>query len=79
MRVCGERVPVDATLVCPHRRDAGCDCRKPEPGLIRRGAADWGVDVRRSYLVGDRTTDNVAGRAAGLYTVLLEGVCGTAA
>jgi D-glycero-D-manno-heptose 1,7-bisphosphate phosphatase len=67
-----ERVPVDAILVCPHRRDAGCECRKPKPGLIHRGAADWGIDVRHSYLVGDRATDIVAGRAAGLYTIFLD-------
>ena len=67
-----ERVPVDAILVCPHRRDAGCDCRKPKPGLIHRGAAEWGIDIPRSYLVGDRATDIVAGRAAGLYTVFLD-------
>jgi D-glycero-D-manno-heptose 1,7-bisphosphate phosphatase len=67
-----ERVPVDAILVCPHRRDAGCECRKPKPGLIHQGAADWGIDVRHSYLVGDRATDIVAGRAAGLYTVFLD-------
>ena len=67
-----ERVRVDAILVCPHRRDAGCDCRKPKPGLIHRGAAEWGIDIRRSYLVGDRATDIVAGRAAGLYTVFLD-------
>jgi len=66
------RVAVDAILVCPHRRDEGCECRKPKPGLIHRAAADWSIDVRRSYLVGDRATDIVAGVAAGLYTLFLD-------
>jgi D-glycero-D-manno-heptose 1,7-bisphosphate phosphatase len=67
-----ERVPVDAILVCPHRREDGCECRKPKPGLIHRAAADWSIDVRHSYLVGDRATDIVAGLAAGLYTLFLD-------
>ena len=67
-----ERVPVDAILVCPHRRDEGCECRKPKPGLIHQAAADWGIDVHHSYLIGDRATDIVAGLAAGLYTIFLD-------
>jgi D-glycero-D-manno-heptose 1,7-bisphosphate phosphatase len=68
----GERLPVDAILVCPHRQDAGCACRKPRPGMIHQAQTAWGIDVSRSYLVGDRATDIVAGRAAGLYTVFLD-------
>jgi D-glycero-D-manno-heptose 1,7-bisphosphate phosphatase len=68
----GERLPVDAILVCPHRRDAGCACRKPKPGMIHQAESDWGIDVKRSYLVGDRSTDILAGRAAGLYTIFLD-------
>jgi D-glycero-D-manno-heptose 1,7-bisphosphate phosphatase len=67
-----ERLGVDAILVCPHRQDAGCACRKPKPGMIHQAATHWSIDVRRSYLVGDRSTDIVAGRAAGLYTVFLD-------
>jgi len=67
-----ERLLLDAILVCPHRQDAGCACRKPKPGMIHQANTDWGIDVSRSYLVGDRSTDIVAGRAAGLYTVFLD-------
>jgi D-glycero-D-manno-heptose 1,7-bisphosphate phosphatase len=67
-----EKVPVDAILVCPHRQDAGCSCRKPKPGLIRRAMRRWRADPARSYMVGDRWSDIVAGRAAGLYTVFVD-------
>jgi D-glycero-D-manno-heptose 1,7-bisphosphate phosphatase len=67
-----ERLSIDAIMVCPHRQDAGCACRKPKPGMIHQAETDWGINVRRSYLVGDRSTDIVAGRAAGLYTVFLD-------
>ena len=43
-----------------------CDCRKPSPGMILRGIAEFGVDPGRSMLVGDRPSDIQAGRAAGV-------------
>lgn len=65
-------LPVDAVYICPHDTKDGCDCRKPKPGLIQRGARDWAVDLRRSYLIGDRWVDLVAAQAAGIPGLLLE-------
>jgi D-glycero-D-manno-heptose 1,7-bisphosphate phosphatase len=65
------RIPVDDILVCPHRQDAGCNCRKPRPGLILAAASRLGLDPRRSAMVGDRMTDVMAGQAACCYTVLI--------
>jgi D-glycero-D-manno-heptose 1,7-bisphosphate phosphatase len=48
-----------------------CDCRKPRPGLLLRAAAELGIDLSRSTLVGDRASDLVAGRAAGTRSVLV--------
>jgi D-glycero-D-manno-heptose 1,7-bisphosphate phosphatase len=57
--------------VCPHPPEADCDCRKPRPGLLRRAAAALGIDLARSWMVGDKTGDIEAGRAAGCRTILL--------
>ncbi len=65
---------------CPHHPQGTvpaytreCDCRKPAPGLLLRAARELGLDLARSVLVGDKTTDTQAGRAAGLRrTVLVE-------
>lgn len=65
------RVAVDDIRVCPHRQDEGCACRKPKPGLLRAAARDWRIDLKGSYLVGDRAGDIVAGKAAGCYTLLI--------
>ena len=65
------RVAVDDIRVCPHRQDAGCACRKPKPGLLLAAARDWKIDLGRSYMVGDRDGDIVAGKAAGCYTSLI--------
>ena len=67
---------VDAIYVCPHVDADGCDCRKPRPGLLRRAAEEWGVDLGASFLVGDRWRDIEAGVTAGCTTVLVEGSSG---
>ena len=60
---------LDAVLVCPHDDADGCDCRKPKPGLLLRAAEQFGVDLGRSVMVGDRDRDIEAGRRAGVTTV----------
>ncbi len=55
--------------VCPHTPDDHCRCRKPEPGLLLKAAARWGLDLRRSWLVGDAARDIQAGRAVGCTTI----------
>ena len=62
---------------CPHLPDGineygiPCECRKPAPGLIRRAAAELGVDAHDSWFIGDTWMDMAAGRAAGCRTVLV--------
>jgi D-glycero-D-manno-heptose 1,7-bisphosphate phosphatase len=62
---------VDDIRVCPHRQDEECACRKPRPGLLLAAARDWKIDLKTSYMVGDRDSDIVAGKAAGCYTLLI--------
>jgi D-glycero-D-manno-heptose 1,7-bisphosphate phosphatase len=71
--------PLDRFYFCPHHPRATlpayrliCDCRKPRPGLLLRAAADLGLDLRASFMVGDRPTDIAAGAAAGCRTVLVQ-------
>jgi D-glycero-D-manno-heptose 1,7-bisphosphate phosphatase len=76
MRAGGARI--DAFYYCPHHPDAidpalrgPCDCRKPQPGLLRRAAADLGLDLPRSFVVGDRWKDLGAGQPDGVRGVLV--------
>ena len=62
---------IDAVYVCPHHPDEGCACRKPSPTLIVRAAADIGIALDQSYMIGDDPKDVKAGRAAGCRTILL--------
>jgi histidinol-phosphate phosphatase family protein len=66
------RLPVDAVYVCYHDTADGCDCRKPRPGMLWSAARDLGLDLSRSWLVGDRWVDVGAAKAAGVISVLVE-------
>ena len=69
---------LDAVLVCHHLPEAAdprwavvCDCRKPRPGLLIRAAAERGIDLAASVMVGDALRDLEAGRAAGVGACVL--------
>ena len=57
---------LDLVLFCPHDPEAGCDCRKPAPGLIREAIARSGVAAAESLVVGDDVRDMEAARRAGV-------------
>lgn len=62
---------IDRVYYCPHRPDEQCECRKPQPGLLRQAAADLGFELEGSYLVGDAWTDIQAGLAVGCTPFLV--------
>lgn len=69
---------LDAVYYCPHHPSVGeppyrldCDCRKPRPGLIRRAAEELGLDLGRSWMVGDRFSDIELARAAGVRSAFV--------
>ncbi|MGB8507029.1 MAG: HAD family hydrolase [Pyrinomonadaceae bacterium] len=64
---------LDAIYYCPHHPTVGeppyrstCDCRKPKPGLIRRAAEDFQLELSRCWMVGDRYSDTELARNAGV-------------
>ena len=65
------RLWIDDIRVCPHLDADGCDCRKPKPGMLLAAAAEHGLTLTDSYLVGDRWRDVDAGRAAGCCTIFI--------
>ena len=69
---------LDAVYYCPHHPSVGeppyrldCDCRKPRPGLILRAAEELGVDLARSWMVGDRYSDTQLARNAGVRSAFV--------
>lgn len=68
-----EGAHLDLVLHCPHHPDftAACPCRKPEPGMLQEGAERLGLDLARSWMVGDAARDLEAGRRAGVGGLVL--------
>jgi D-glycero-D-manno-heptose 1,7-bisphosphate phosphatase len=63
---------LDDLLVCYHDNGDGCTCRKPRPGLLLEAATKLGIDLGRSYMIGDRWKDIACGAAAGCTTVFVD-------
>ena len=59
-------------FVCFHDDKDNCQCRKPKPGLILNASYKWNVDLKNSYMIGDRWKDIEAGRLAGCKTILIK-------
>jgi len=64
-------VHFDRYYVCPHHPEDNCDCRKPKPKFLLDAAREYGLDLSRCFMVGDRTSDIQAGINAGAPTILV--------
>ena len=79
VRLLGERgAVIDDYRYCLHHPEAldpaarECACRKPKPGMLLEAAAELGLDLSRSWMIGDSDVDMEAGRLAGCRTILVE-------
>jgi len=62
---------ITGVYYCVHRKDEGCGCRKPEPGLLLKARGELGLDTACSYFIGDAESDICAGNRAGCRTILV--------
>lgn len=67
-------LPIDRVQVCYHagRGASNCACRKPKPGMLQRAARELNIDLRASWMVGDRWRDVDCGHAAGCHTIFVD-------
>jgi D-glycero-D-manno-heptose 1,7-bisphosphate phosphatase len=63
-------VSIAGVYHCPHTAEEGCPCRKPAAGLILQAAREHNLDLARSWLVGDKSSDIEAARRAGIRQTL---------
>ena len=73
-----EGAHIDGLYICPHHPEAkeeqfrkDCTCRKPKTGLLERAAAELGLDLQRSFMVGDRWSDLKCGARVGATSILV--------
>ena len=73
---------IDHLYYCPHHQNSGfageiknlkfdCDCRKPKIGMFIQAKKDFNIDLKRSWFVGDSTSDILAAKNAGMKSVLV--------
>lgn len=66
-----ELIAVDDIKICFHDSKDNCPCRKPKPGMLLEAAGERNIDLKRSFMIGDRHSDVEAGIAAGCLTILI--------
>jgi D-glycero-D-manno-heptose 1,7-bisphosphate phosphatase len=71
-----QNVFVAGSYYCPHAPEVNCLCRKPRPQLLRQAACGLHIDLRRSWMIGDKWSDIEAGAAVGCRTIWLRPVSG---
>ncbi|MFH1853840.1 MAG: D-glycero-beta-D-manno-heptose 1,7-bisphosphate 7-phosphatase [Candidatus Omnitrophota bacterium] len=62
---------IRSVMYCTHRTDAGCDCRKPKTGMIKKVTKGLDIDFKNTYFIGDSRLDVGAGKNMGCKTILL--------
>lgn len=63
---------IDKIYYCPHKPEVGCRCRKPSAGLIEEACRDFDIDLKQSYVVGDRNKDIELGKNVGVRSILVK-------
>ncbi len=73
-----EDAHIDAIYYCPHHPTLGplkyrkkCDCRKPKTGMLKKAKSDFNIELKKSYMVGDRMKDVIFGHKAGMKSILV--------
>ena len=70
---------IDVIYYCPHHPEAkieryrvDCNCRKPKPGMLKRAEKELNIDLKQSFMVGDKMSDIEAGKRAGCETIMVK-------
>jgi D-glycero-D-manno-heptose 1,7-bisphosphate phosphatase len=64
-------IRMEKIYYCPHAPEENCPCRKPKPFLILKAAQEFGINLAKSFFIGDHIKDMETGRAAGTMTVFI--------
>lgn len=65
-------VKITGTYICPHGEGSTCECRKPKPKLLLDAAKEHGIDLKQSWMIGDRPSDVMTGVNAGTRAILVK-------
>ncbi len=63
-------IKISKIYICPHRPDENCSCRKPQPGLIQKASLENGINLKKSWFIGDSDSDKQAALSANCKFLL---------
>ena len=66
-----KKIKLDDMFVCYHDNEHNCSCRKPKPGLLLKASKKWKIDLKKSFMIGDRWKDILAGKKVGCKTIFI--------
>ncbi len=64
-------IKIEKTYVCQHAPEDNCECRKPKAKMIKEAAKEFGIDLSRSFMIGDKKIDVEMGQNAGCKSILV--------
>jgi len=74
-----ENVKIDEIYYCPHHPEKGigkykidCNCRKPKSGMLKKASNDLGINLSKSWVIGDKRSDIKCGKSVGCRTILVK-------
>jgi HAD superfamily hydrolase (TIGR01662 family) len=67
--LCTYHIEFDFILICPHKPESLCECRKPNTLLGERAISEFSLDPGKSFMVGDQVSDIEFGRKLGMKTI----------
>lgn len=66
-----EGARIDGIYYCPHHPNDNCECRKPKPKMVMQAVSEHDIDLKQSFMVGDKPLDIQLGKNVGCRTVLI--------
>ena len=66
-----KRIEILDVFFCPHTPESNCDCRKPKPGMFNQASDKCSIDMKKSWMIGDKEADIQAANAAGIQNTIL--------
>ena len=63
------KIKIKKTYYCPHKPEDSCECRKPNTKFLKEAQEDFGIDLKKSFVIGDRKSDFEMGKNAGCTTI----------
>lgn len=64
-------ISISKIYFCPHSKDEGCICRKPQIGMLKKAQKDLNIELKKSWVIGDKEDDILMGKKAGCKTILV--------